>query len=689
MPDSQPATPSRAVFLSYAREDAIAASSVAEALRGVGIEVWLDQSELDGGDQWDAKIRGQIGSCALFVPLISAHTQARQEGYFRLEWKLAAQRTHMMSQRTAFLVPVVIDSVGEAEADVPVEFRAVQWTRLPGGVTPAAFPARVKRLLLGPVGPIEGTRSPVVLSDAPDVIRRPRRSFLLPVILAVGLLALGLWVALRPGRSDSATTTPGANLSPEKSVAVLAFSDLSPQKDGEYFSDGISEELLNVLAKVPGLRVAARTSAFFFKGKNVPIPEIAQKLNVAYVVEGSVQRAGDHVRITAQLIKAADGYHVWSDHFDRELKNVFSLQDEIAGIIAHNLRLKLSPAPHGSRVVDPEAHRLVLEARYFWNKRTSADYIRAEEAVVKAISLDPKFAQAHAGLADVCIMRAAYRLLDGATEATADTARANTAARRAVELDPTLADPYAALGYLSMVEGRYAESELFFEKAFALNPNYAVAHGWFANLRGAQGRLDEALIEYQKSMELDPLWVVNLGTYASMLGFAGRHQESLAMTDRAAAVRPQIFLPSLSTRGLAYLALGRNSEAIEVARLILKHSDLSTRWHADSAAIWILSRAGVQAGLKESADEVFRRLPEGSYQRGFVFAALGRFDEALPFLAQTPSRVKHRLYWDAMWDPWRSDPRFLELMRKLDCAREYEVARETVGRMLRERTTRK
>ncbi len=746
--------PGKAVFLSYASQDAEAAKKICDTLRAAGVEVWFDQSELAGGDAWDAKIRGQIGSCGLFMPVISANTQARLEGYFRLEWKLAAQRTHTMADEKTFLLPILIDGTRDAEAKVPAEFKAVQWTKLPAGETPPAFAARVMKLLSGEQGtksmepssvapgprhgpsrwwwalPIfgvtmalllvmkEGRKEPVVppvvpAAPAADEIGRLRASLrpdewtradfdaLVPTIdrmiqdhpdngdawalrgvansllvirnldsgtkpLEVGKeaadralrlapksplaeLALGLhltamisrgsdvhaprlhierglaglpagealsryadvtsywlgyqldgtdksahaWLAAEPGASfpawilaqsavasrraaeavkwaeqaaldpditgirafvtlfearyylqadlaaaraavdrvpggqrgvhrvvaarflvamaekhfdqalqelaqtpaamlndrvfhgpkallagfahqaagrtevaqgffrdsekllreelardqdnfelravlalnlaclgraedarrelaavepllagrepsvytrqpvaliaqahgvmgetdlmipwlrrlitepsgmpftpaslrldsrfgsymadsrlqgllaefaglDQPAATPAVN---DKSVAVLAFANLSDDKANEYFSDGISEELLNVLAKVPGLKVTARTSSFHFKGMNTAIPEIAQQLGVAYVVEGSVRKAGDKVRITAQLIKAADGFHVWSDTFTRDLKDIFAVQDEIAGLIAQNLRTKMS-----------------------------------------------------------------------------------------------------------------------------------------------------------------------------------------------------------------------------------------------------------------------------------------------------------------------------------------------------------
>ncbi|MEO5960374.1 MAG: TIR domain-containing protein [Opitutaceae bacterium] len=351
------AAENRAVFLSYASQDAEAARRICEALRGADVEVWFDQSELVGGDAWDAKIRRQINECALFVPVISASTQARLEGYFRLEWKLAAQRTHTMAEEKTFLLPVVIDATRDAEVKVPAEFKAVQWTRLPAGETTAAFVARVKTLLGGSTvgGALRPDNSSAPAESGPKAppttIHRTR--WMVPAILGLAaLVALGFWQPWKtnpPPAPSPISQLPSPAMAPAAaSVAVLAFANMSADKDTEYFSDGVSEELLNVLAKLSGLKVSARTSAFFYKGKQVPIKQVAQELGVAYVVEGSVRKSGDRVRITAQLIKADDGFQVWSQPFDRELKYIFAVQDEIAGLIAKSLSLKLGLAPAAS-----------------------------------------------------------------------------------------------------------------------------------------------------------------------------------------------------------------------------------------------------------------------------------------------------------------------------------------------------
>ena len=320
--------PTGAVFLSYASEDAEAASRICEALRAVGVEVWFDRSELRGGDAWDAQIKKQIHDCALFVPLISAHTNARIEGYFRGEWNLATRRLVNRAQNAAFLVPVVIDETREADAIVPEEFLRAQWTWLPGGETPPAFAQRVRQLLGLHRAPPRSAKAAASGAVEPGAVGpgfvRPRatpgtRRFGLALIALLLVLGAGaLWYYQRAddaptAKPELAAAAPVLPVGPDdKSIAVLPFADMSPEKNQEYMADGIADELLNLLAQAPDLKVIARTSSFAFKGQNIEVSEIAKRLNVANVLEGSVRKSGNKLRITAQLIRTADSTHLWS-----------------------------------------------------------------------------------------------------------------------------------------------------------------------------------------------------------------------------------------------------------------------------------------------------------------------------------------------------------------------------------------
>jgi len=453
----------KAVFLSYASQDAEAARRICDALRAAGVEVWFDQSELRGGDAWDQKIRRQIKECALFVPIISVSTQSRAEGYFRLEWRLADQRTHLMGRNRAFIFPVCVDQTPDAGADVPDSFLSVQWTRLPGGETSPAVAERV-RMLLGV-----------------EAVKQASRS-----------------VGADTTRRDTHAPQPAAD---PKSVAVLAFANLSNDAENEFFSDGISEELINVLVRVPGLKVTARTSAFHFKKKDTPLADIARQLGVAYVVEGSVRKAGERVRITAQLIKAADGFHVWSETFTRDLKDIFAVQDEIAGLVAENLSLKLSAAPRAVREVNPAAYQLFLEGRSAFNREGLDDALRAIECYKQSLAIDPDSALTWAWLA------MAYGLAAGSGMQAVDIGNklAREAAGRAIELDPGLAKGHAALAFVELLYGwdwPLAAAEL--ERALTLAPGEVEALSLQAHLAGCTGRFDRCIALSQQAAALDP-----------------------------------------------------------------------------------------------------------------------------------------------------------------------------------------
>ena len=1087
--------PGKAVFLSYASQDAEAAKRICEALRQAGVEVWFDQSELVGGDQWDGKIRGQISSCALFVPIISAATQARLEGYFRLEWKLAAQRTHTMADEKAFLLPVLIDGTRDAEAKVPVEFKAVQWTKLPVGETPPAFCARVKKLLSGetaggalgpdssePSGretpPTRGSKrwlapgiaggviallalviarpwekaatpsaessarssaptiseSTAPLSEARQLARRafapvehgtPAREQLVtaealcdraltldstdPEIWTIAaridvrfiqgnydtsaarreraisraarviglapdlfesrltqayvldsvattdamradaetqLLALlkerpddpttlallanlarkaGRFTAsgeyydragspggaawsyyygedfvrageatersLRKGSSpamitlkallaevqredveaartifrevpasamleegpaynavkfalharhpdeviqilgalpmdylsisrfsgpkamltgrahemagrpeaahadwqvalgvvgkrlaatpndpelllektevlaclgdtpeaektlrlasqlagtapdeitvrtlpihvrlghrdavltflartlaarengwrvlhamarfdsdfdplrgdprfekllrdrlpegakpfaDQKTTDHGpqptsSSLSPStppdlpagalakvdaKSVAVLAFANLSDDKANEYFSDGISEELLNVLAKVPGLKVTARTSSFHFKGKDTSIPEIASQLGVAYVVEGSVRKQGDRVRITAQLIKADGGFHMWSDNFDRELKDIFAVQDEIAGLIAQRLSLKMGVnAARAPASVTPRAFELYVQARQALSRRDSDGFDRAEQLLTQVLQLEPGLARAHAALADVWTLRANLHEDIGyfGQRDAPIFARIEAEIGRALALDPDSAEAHASLGFARYMEWRFADAERELRQAVTLNPNYPAGHHWLGTCLTATGMMDEGLAEYERAAQLDPFSFRILENYGAVLNSAGRPEQALVVIDRSLALQPKSG-QTLQIKLHTLLALERHAEAEAILREL-----------PESDAKFYL----VALGRRSEAEAAFAQANDRD-RTGFLFS-LGRFDEWFERFNPADFYVSgiRGMLFSKGWDPVRRDPRFGKLI---------------------------
>src|SRR5579862_2083871 len=346
--------PNNAVFLSYASEDAVAAQRICDALRAAGIEVWFDRSELRGGDAWDRQIRKQIHDCALFIAVISAHSNARNEGYFRREWRLAVDRTHDMADDSPFLLPVVIDATTEASARAPDQFRQVQWSQLPDGATPQSFVDRVLRLLAptGAEAPGQARAAQRSATTTIHISKTPQsnlgsswRFAITLLVIAAAVIAAGYFVIDRAvlARRVMVTDTapPAVAAAPEKSIAVLPFLDMSEKHDQEYFSDGLSEELIDLLTKVPALRVPARTSSFSFKGKQATIADIAKALDVTHVLEGSVRKSGNTLRITVQLIRVDTGYHVWSETYDRKLDDIFQIQDEIAKSVVNGLKVSV------------------------------------------------------------------------------------------------------------------------------------------------------------------------------------------------------------------------------------------------------------------------------------------------------------------------------------------------------------
>ena len=364
-------------------------------------------------------------------------------------------------------------------------------------------------------------------------------------------------------REEKARQTNGAGSSPSpmdnRSIAVLAFTNLSDDKGNEYFSDGISEELLNVLSKVPGLKVSARTSAFHFKGKDTPIPEIARQLGVAYVVEGSVRKSGDRVRITAQLIKAADGFHVWSENFDRELKDIFAVQDEIAGLIAKNLQLKLDAGNVAGigATKNMAAYEAFLKGRQAWNSDTASGYREAVQQFLQAIELDPDFALAHGALAEAYVSVAN----NGLEPAKKMFPLARVSAERALALDNRIVQAHTALAeYAFHYLWDYEKSDRYLQQALAVDPNYSAAHARLSGHFEIRNRLKEALAEGRRARELNPL-DVTAGTSWTLI-LMKKYPDAIEAARREIALSPQAASLRLNL-GLALFLAGKRDEAFE------------------------------------------------------------------------------------------------------------------------------
>jgi TolB-like protein len=568
--------PGRAVFLSYASQDAEAAKRICDSLRAAGIEVWFDQSELRGGDVWDRQIRQQIHDCRLFIAVVSANTEARIEGYFRREWKLAVDRTHDLSERVAFLVPVVIDSTSEAKSDVPDAFRHIQWTRLPDGNAFPGFVEQIRRLIApipASAPPAAATRREFRPAQPPTTTNGPHPAAKVALWVLSGAVALGIayFVANRsllskraPAQTIAAVVAPapapGMLAIPEKSVAVLPFVDMSEKHDQEYFSDGMSEELIDMLTKIPNLRVSARTSSFYFKGRATTISEIAQALGVAYVLEGSVRKSGKTLRITAQLIKADGGYHLWSDTYDRALNDVFKVQDEIANAVVSAFKIKLSNVTSNStgRTKNTEAYEQYLIGRQFVARTGIDNYRLAEEAFQKALTLDTTFAAAYVGLSDAHYLVQA----DNGRLASADFQHILELIDRAIELDPNLSDGYSERGvdeleYLGNLQ--MARADL--SRAIALEPSNSVNQRRYSILQRCLGNASEAVTYARKATEIDPLDVFAWVHLGEALMASHRYPEAVDALLKAVQISPDSPL-ALSTLFDGRLLEGRADEVL-------------------------------------------------------------------------------------------------------------------------------
>jgi TolB-like protein len=521
---TQASTLAGAVFLSYASQDVEAAARICDALRVTGIEVWFDQSELRGGDAWDQRIRREIHDCALFLPIISANTASRHEGYFRLEWDLADQRTHMIARDRAFIVPVCLDATPGAGTDVPESFHRVQWTNLPGGDTPPAFVERIRRLLSPEAAHVPAEARPRAAAGlhaaagppqpASGPTTSPQTQWLPLIIAAVTVIGLGYFAVDKfvlskhePG-TKQAPTEPAQAITqvqiPEKSIAVLPFVDMSEKHDQGYFSDGLAEELLDLLSQVPDLRVPARTSSFYFKGRTDDIATIAGKLRVAHLLEGSVRRSGKRIRVTVQLIRADNGYHLWSKTYDRNLSDIFQVQDEIANAVVSALKAQLlssQPLASRHRTDNTEAYGQYLLGNQLRERDTRESIPQALEAYRRAVALDPNYAAAYSGVAE-----AEWRIFDFVTGDAAGAQRSRTAAEHAIALAPDSADGYWARGVLRLqYDFDWAGAESDFKKALEIEPNDVRVLRDYGALLAARGHYDEALAAMRRSLALDPL----------------------------------------------------------------------------------------------------------------------------------------------------------------------------------------
>ena len=502
-------------------------------------------------------------------------------------------------------------------------------------------------------------------ADTPSGAPRNARAFgYLGVGILIALIGFAAYTGYR--RSPSGKSQPAEVA--VASIAVLPFVNMSADREQEYFSDGLTEELLNALAQVSSLRVAARTSSFSFKGKNLPVAQIARALNVRTVLEGSVRKSNNRVRITAQLINASDGYHLWSQTFDRELTDIFVIQEEISRAIAKALQIRLVGADSASlrrEQHDISAYDLYLRARFAWNQRTSTSLREAESLLKRAIEADPGFARAHAGLADVYSVWNDYAT--AVDRGIVD--KAIDAGHRALQLDSSLAEAHAALGNAYYQTFRFREADLAFQRALALKPGHASTHQWYAWLLLHTGRREAALNEVKTALRLDPVSQIineNLGEHL-LLG--GRHREALAQFQRTFEI-DSTFALTYPYLALTYSLLGDRENAMRWIERTLASEEQGIYGMGQSALV--LARLGQRDRARAILSEMEKRNFWAMTAPGYIM--LGDTARALAALEKdyesggTTSLLEH-LTVGVGTESIRSHPRVLALKRKVGLGR--------------------
>ncbi len=512
-----------AIFLSYARDDAESAKRIADALRAFGMEVWFDQSELRGGDSWDAKIKTQIRTCALFMPIISAQTQKRTEGYFRREWKFGVERTHDMAAGVAFVFPVVIDDTQEAQATVPEEFMRFQWTRLPRGVPTPQFIEHVRQILDNPGKPVAARGAQPSPQRAPTtgMPAAPARSFPLWAIGVIAALVVACAAALfmKRGPNAAAATQPPAETKAEapapasdtKSVAVLPFANFSPDKDNEFFADGLQDEVITALAKIHDLKVISRTSVLAYKnpeGRN--LKKIGLELGVATVLEGSVQRIGSKVHLNVQLIDARTDDHIWANTYTEELTDVFTIESSLAEQISAALKASFTTDEKALIERRPtenkEAYDLYLRALVLGEGLGSNSNLQDNDDVIalfqRAAAKDPAFLLPHV---QASILHGGMYWYASYDSTEARRAKALAELEIAKQLAPSAPETHLAQGeydYACLNDWTQALAE--YRTAEVGLPNDAQVHSGIGRTLRRLGRYAESMVEFEKAASLNP-----------------------------------------------------------------------------------------------------------------------------------------------------------------------------------------
>ncbi len=516
----------------------------------------------------------------------------------------------------------------------------------------------------------QGIKRTETADAMPGMARQKKHTWIYVIVigglLSIGLFFLGRYTASPAGARESGR--PGGPSLPQKSIAVLPFDNLSRDPDNAYFAEGVQDEILTRLAKVADLKVISRTSTQHFKSAPENLPEIAKQLGVTNILEGSVQKAADQVRVNVQLINAMTDAHVWADTYDRKLTDIFAVESEIAKTIAETLQAKLTGAEKSSiakaPTANPEAYELYLKGRFFWNKRTGADLRKAIDYFNQAIAKDPNYALAYVGLADSYLLLSSY----AAVSPGESLPPARSALKKALELDDSLAEAHASFGLLATLELDLHRALDELKRAVELKPNYATAHHWLALAHLTLAQFDQAISEAKRAIELDPLSLVINADTSWIYFSARRYDEAEAQVRKTLEIGPQFFLAHYYL-GEVLQFKGRLSEAIAEFQ---KAFELNN----DPYSLAMLGQAYARNGQKDEAQKILARLNEEAkshyvapYALALVQTALGDKDRAIEELerayAQGETNYLFAIKVDPMLDNLRGDPRFEALADKI------------------------
>jgi len=657
-------------FISYASPDSSIANAVCNALERAGVKCWIAPRDVTPGDLYAANIVHAIDASRVVVLVLSQH--AADSAHVLREVERASSKRHPILSFRIDLAPLP-DSL-------QYFLNTSQWLDASATGVDRALP----RLIEAVKGAL-GKPAPAALVSQSQFVaarstHRPRRMLIaLGVLIAAVLAYVGvdrLWLSKRDDANVALVEVPpaapqgssGSPVTTDRSIAVLPFVNMSSDKEQEYFSDGISEELLNLLAKIPELRVVARTSSFSFKGKNIDISEIARKLGVANVLEGSVRKSGNKVRITAQLIRATDSTHLWSETFDREISDIFAVQDEIAGAVVDKLKITLLAAVPTTTTVNPEAYTLFLQARHITRQFTNSAYEDAIRLLQRAIKLDDSYAAPWVALADVYLFLAIDRVrpvdesiqlaraaIDTALKIDPNSALVHgelatiaiqydsdlgAAARHlehAFNLEPANLDVIGAAAFLSRRLGRLQQAIALGKYQVARDPANAGAHDELARAYMLAGQFDASIAEFRAALRLSPSYPWGHGSICEVLLLKGDARAALA--EAQLEVDPMYRLSALS---LANYALGQKTAS-------------------DAALGTLIAEYGAKAALDIATTFAYR----GELDRSFEWLdkAFAYHDLVLNSVAGHPTLAN-----------LHNDPRWLPFLRKINMGPEQLAA---------------